>query len=339
MKPFWARAFTRGLGPASCVIVAACAAGGDGPDTATAGAPPEPVPYRPPQTEAPTVPTPDPDAPLFGPEDEDPGPAPPQRCQKVDFLYVVDNSASMADKQENLALSFDGFSRIVQDTLGTTDHQIMVVDTDDANVGDELAAEDGIEPDGCSGMLGAGRTMSELGVGCNISGSQRFLRDDQPHLAETFSCLARVGTLGDVDERPMDALLAATGAAPSGLGTCNQGFLRDDAILVVTVITDEEDDKSLGDPADWKRALIEAKHGNEEAVVVLGLISDTQVPGGLPGGPCDELSGAEAPRLMSFVRSFELNSMGSVCAEDYSEFFAQAVSYIDTACDVFSPLR
>lgn len=320
------------------LLALACAAG-EG-ETAVARppeVPAEPVPLLPAQPNAPTSEL---EPPLF--DDEPPAPAPSNGCDKVDFLYIVDNSASMADKQENLARSFDGFSRIVQETLGTSDHQIMVVDTDDANIGDRLAhsgTEGQAELDACSGVLGAGLIEGELGVSCGVRGGQRFLRDNQPNLAETFSCLARVGTLGDVDERPIDALLAATGAVEDAAQGCNRGFLRDDAILVVTLITDEEDDKSMGEPAGWKRSLLHAKHGNEDGVVVLGLISDTHVPGGLPGGPCDELSGADSPRLMSFVKSFELSSIGSVCAEDYSEFFGEAVSYIDTACDEFRPLR
>jgi hypothetical protein len=329
-EPSWAVAATLGF----CL---ACSAGGDGGEAAGAAgaqALPEPVPPR--HSEQPALPTSVPARPLF--DEEDTKPALPERCDKVDFLYIVDNSASMADKQQNLARSFEGFTRIVQETLGTSDHQIMVVDTDDMNIGDELVlAETGAEPDGCTGMLGAGLVMGELGMRCGIRGNQRFLKDNQPNLAEAFSCLAQVGTLGDVDERPMDALLAATGAVENDLGDCNQGFLRDDAVLVVTLITDEEDDKSMGEPVGWKRSLLKAKNGNEDGLVMLGLISDTQVPGGLPGGPCDELSGARSPRLMSFVESFRLSAMGSVCAEDYSEFFAEAVAYIDTACDEFKP--
>jgi hypothetical protein len=289
-------------------------------------------------SEVPEVPTLAPAPPLF--QDDKSEPEAPERCDKVDFLYVVDNSASMTDKQENLARSFDGFTRIVQRTLGTTDHQIMVVDTDDTNAGDIIAGHEtgaGLG-DGCGGMLGVGLVMGSLGNDCGITGNQRFLMDDQPHLAATFSCLAQVGTLGNVDERPIDALLAATGPASNDIGHCNEGFLRDDAILVVTLITDEEDDRSMGDPVIWKRKLLAAKQGNENGIVMLGLIADTQVSGGLPGGPCDELSGADSPRLQQFVESFELGAIGSVCAPDYSEFFADAVSSIDTACEVFTPI-
>jgi hypothetical protein len=109
-------------------------------------------------------------------------------------------------------------------------------------------------------------------------------------------------------------------------------------VLVVTLITDEEDEQSRGDPDFWKQMLVRVKGGNEAAVVMLGLIADNHIPGGLPGGPCDEFSGSPSPRLESFVRSFELGAIGSVCAPDYSVFFADAVSTIDTACDEFVPI-
>jgi hypothetical protein len=272
--------------------------------------------------------SPDEPAPIF---EDPPTNAPPTKCDKVDFLYVVDNSASMADKQEILARSFDGFSEIVTETLGTNDHHIMVIDTDSRNINDGLTGLDDL--DACVGILGAGLRNGAEGESCGIEGPQRYMLDRQSNPEDTFSCLAKVGIFGDADESPVDALLAATGAVASEIGDCNDGFLRDDAVLVVTIITDEEDEVTPGTPAQWKRELLRAKDDREEAIVVLGLLSDIDVAGGLPGGPCDEASGgAAAPLLQSFVSSFERGSMGSVCASDYSAFFAQAVSVIDTAC-------
>jgi len=277
------------------------------------------------------------DPPLF---DDDPSAmAEPRRCSKVDFLYVVDNSASMVDKQENLARSFQGFSRIVTETLGTSDHHIMVVDTDGINAGDRLSGVDSTgNGDQCGGTLGAGRRIGGEGEDCGVAGNQRYLLDDQGNLPGTFACLAKVGIFGNVGEQPVDALLTATGAISAEVDDCNEGFVRDDAVLVVTIITDEEDEYSRGDPGFWRQRLLSVKGGNEEALVVLGLIADNHIAGGLPGGPCDEFSGSPAPRLERFVRSFGLSSIGSVCAPDYSSFFAEAVSQIDTACEDFVPV-
>jgi hypothetical protein len=276
--------------------------------------------------------------PLFG---DVPAPAmnEPGGCDKVDFLYVVDNSASMVDKQENLARSFLGFSRIVSTTLGTNDHHVMVIDTDANNVGDVLNGYDSNGGgDECVGALGAGRRIGGEGEDCEVDGDQRFLLDEQEDLAGTFACLARVGIFGNVEELAMDAMLRATSAVINDIDDCNAGFLRDDAVLVVTLITDEEDTQSRGDPEYWKRQLLRVKGGNEAALVMLGLIADNHIPGGLPGGPCDEFSGSASPRLEQFVRSFELGAIGSVCAPDYSVFFADAVRSIDTACDEFVPV-
>jgi hypothetical protein len=274
--------------------------------------------------------------PIFD-ETPPPPPPPPDQCDKVDFLYVVDNSQSMAVKQEILARSFIGFSQIVQQTLGANDYQIMVIDTDALNVNDSLNTSGQPDADRCIGVLGAGLRTGSEGQSCGIEGPQHYMLDQQSDAADTFSCLAKVGILGDVDERPIDALLAATGAGSSQVGDCNAGFLRDDAVLVVTIITDEDDESSAGDPVAWKSALLQAKGGKEEAIVMLGLISDIDVEGGLPGGPCDaESGGAAAPRLNEFVSSFERGSLGSICAPDYSSFFAQSVSVIDTACRDFA---
>jgi hypothetical protein len=120
----------------------------------------------------------------------------------------------------------------------------------------------------------------------------------------------------------------------NGAGQCNEGFVRDDAILVVTIITDEEENgDSVGNPASWAQALIDAKLGNEQAVVVLGLIGDID----LPGSPCEDLDAMPSPRLRQFVSFFTNGVTGSVCAPDYAPFFLDAVSVIDTACDEFTP--
>lgn len=274
--------------------------------------------------------------PLFEDDDEPPPPRDePRGCAKVDFLYVIDNSPTMVDKQANLARSFISFSRIVSETLGTNDHHIMVIDTDAGNAGDALYGRDS---SACENQLGAGRRSGGEGEECGIEGNQRYVLDNQENLQNTFSCLAKVGIYGNAEELTIQAMLTATGATTVDISACNGGFLRDDAVLVVTIITDEDDEATRGTPSTWKTNLLRVKGGKEESVVMLGLIADNHIPGGLQGGPCDEFSGSPSPRLESFVRSFDLGAIGSVCAPDYSSFFEAAVSSIDTACDEFVPV-
>lgn len=259
--------------------------------------------------------------------------SPMKGCQKVDFLFVVDNSISMFQQQSNLTSSFPGFMRVVEQTLEVTDFHIMVVDTDGW---DGQAASDAMDP--CRDALGAGKRNGSDERDCGVRGDDRYLRADQPDLEETFACLAQVGTVGSSREQPMDATLLAVGAAQNEARGCNAGFLREDAILVVTLITDEDDTRSSGSPAVWRQALLDAKAGNETALVVLGLVDDANLDAPLSGGPCRGFVGlGGAPILQSFVTSLEQGSLASVCAPDYSPFFARAVSVIDTACDEFVP--
>ncbi|WP_266219338.1 hypothetical protein [Paraliomyxa miuraensis] len=270
-------------------------------------------------------------------------------CQKVDFLFVIDSSASMEDEQDNLLGSFPGFIDAIEQTLMIDDFHVMVVD---AGL---------IAGAGCDGILGAGRVTSGIGQDCMLVGGLRYATADQPDLVATFTCIGSRGFGGPGDEQTMSSTLAAVGPL-SAPGQCNDGFLRDDAILVVTIITDEEDSpgdttpappldgtcvpadadpNSNGDPAGWKASLVSAKGGNEDAIVVLSLIGDCDAGGTCPGialEPTGGYSGAEpAPRLREFTQSFGYGSVGPVCAPDYAPFFTEAVSVIASACDGFVP--
>ena len=258
-----------------------------------------------------------------------PGPG----CQKLDLLFVIDNSRSMRDEQDSLARSFPNFIDVVEQVLDATDFHIMVVSTGgDRHDEDEPA----LDPEACDEIQGAGKRSSADGEDCGIAGGLSYMADGQPNLADTFSCMARVGTDGSAFEEPMDAALAATSDALNAVGRCNAGFLRRDAILVVTLVTDEEDRASTGDPEDWRRALLGLKGGNEDALVVLGLVGDNNVDGGLLGGKCAGSDADGAPRLQQFVEGLN-GVLGSVCAEDYTPFFQTAVGAIDRACGEFVP--
>jgi hypothetical protein len=137
-----------------------------------------------------------------------------------------------------------------------------------------------------------------------------------------------MGATGNSNERPMEAMLAATGPQTQQ-GGCHPGFLRDDAMLVVTIISDEEETGSPGTPASWRNDLIALKGGNETALVVLALSGDAETPG---------LECTPTPKLTEFVGSFgQRGFIESVCEPDYGPFFQEAVDVIDYACDNFQP--
>src|SRR5262249_9446365 len=151
---------------------------------------------------------------------------------------------------------------------------------------------------------------------------------------------------GNPVEQQVGSLIAAVDPANSAEGACNAGFMRDDALLVFLMITDEEDDHtdepapqggSLGEPPDWYASVVAAKSGKSSNVVALGLI------GGSPRfDDCTALSadgkGAEqTTRLEQFFDMFDTHFEGSVCTPNYAGFFNEALEKVSTGCMNFIP--
>jgi hypothetical protein len=277
---------------------------------------------------------------LEGAGDLDFGAAGAAGCTKVDFLFVIDNSPSMAFAQENLRNRFAGFLSVLGDNLQANDFNIMVVDTDGPAEGDEAeeaGSTDGQVPvDACGDTLGAGRPANaQTGEDCSLTGGRRYATRDQPDLESTFACMATVGTRGSAREQTVDALLAAV-SAENGPNGCNEGFLRRDAILVTTIITNTDDDDSLDEPQVWYERLLALKDGNEASVVLLGFLPGDPFNASSSGLLCNVFAAINrAPRLEDFVARFTHHRVASVCEADYGPYLALAVENIDLACNDF----
>lgn len=276
-------------------------------------------------------------------------------CDKVDFLFIIDNSVSMSDQQAALIASFPGFMATIQSTLAaTSDYHIMVADTDDVTRCTPENCQSGamsadtlcMQPangyacqtnlfDTCDNTIGAG-VVHPAGDGasnmpCTIAGGNRYIVEGEPDLTGTFSCMAQVGLAGHPSERPMDSLVSAMSDAMNGAGGCNEGFLRDDAILVVTFISDDPNYEDADGPDEWYQAVIDAKGGNADAVVVLGLTPNFD-------GCQDGKGPPKGSHWSEFVALFGDRGLeASVCNLDYAPFFEAAVSVIDETCDEFVP--
>ncbi|PRQ04737.1 hypothetical protein ENSA5_05020 [Enhygromyxa salina] len=273
-------------------------------------------------------------------------------CEKIDFLFVIDSSGSMADNQANLIASFPGLVAAMMDNVEADDWHVMVVDSDGQWSGTDCAnacttlgfCPDAPEfdcqtppPELCDITIGGGviAPMGEAASNqdCALASDARYIQSGEPDLLASFSCVAKVGVDGGDTERPMDAMVRALGDELGEPGGCNEGFVRDDAILVITIITDEPDEHSMDEPGTWFDAVVATKADNPDAVVVLGLLPDGDL--GMP------LCGAEAvaaPRMSAFLDLFEQSSRASVCEPDYSPFFLDAVSVISGACEEFDPV-
>jgi hypothetical protein len=254
-------------------------------------------------------------------------------CSKVDVLFVIDNSPSMDDEQDALIQSFPGFVSLAQSALELTDVHIMVVDTDGETPFDQVTEEFGFS-EACDNALGAGSVLGEGGAECAVPAGQRYMEGTQPNLSESFSCVANVGDDGSLLARPADAMLAALSSEHVAVSGCNAGFLRDDAVLVVVMITDEDDERSARSPADWRSALVAQKAGDEAAIVTLGLLRQSE------SEQCGDTRSDPTPRLRELLTSFPRSTVGDVCAPDYNSFFSSGVDLISAACSAFvAPAR
>ena len=69
----------------------------------------------------------------------------------------------------------------------------------------------------------------------------------------------------------MDSLVASVAPGINAAGGCNEGFLRDDALLVVTFISDDPNYEDAGTPQSWYDAVVAAKKGDPKAIVMVGI--------------------------------------------------------------------
>jgi len=258
-------------------------------------------------------------------------------CGKVDFVFVIDNSGSMSEEQVNLVNSFPGFIAAIQSTLDSVEEYNVGVVTTDAYFANTTVP-------GCSVLGGlvtrtGGSSSSNMVCGPYEAGSNFMTQEDE--LDASFACAAQVGIEGDGLEQPMQAMIDAID--PEGPlaqnGACNEGFVREDALLVIVIITDEYDgpndpegSSSPGMPTDWYDAVVTAKDDIPENVVVVSLVNSAT--GSCP--PFDPVY--DGVHIVEFTEMFGKNGLvGGICELDYSPFLAQAVEVIDVACDNFTP--
>lgn len=259
--------------------------------------------------------------------------APPEDgCKKVDVLYVIDNSPSMYDEQKTLIENFGTFTQEMQAALqNVEDYHIGVITTDNYEqegfFDDSTPVVNKSEP--LCKFLGGMVVESQAGLCTPFAAGSRYITQ-QDDLASKFACVAEVGEDGDSDERVGDALIGALSPANNAPGACNEGFSRPDALLIVVILTDEND-SSDASVQQWYDAVVAAV-GKPENAVVLSLIWDDSEP-----SCSSELSESTGYTIREFTEMFPNQAVGNICADSYAGFFAGAVPVIDSACDNIIP--
>ncbi len=243
-------------------------------------------------------------------------------CSKVDFLFVIDDSSSMAPYQANLVSNFPAFIDGIQATLDSVDsYQVGVVTTDAYayNVA------------GCQVLSGlvvqtGGNQSSNMVCGPYDDGDNFMTQNDD--LTASFSCAATVGSGGSGNEQPQAALVGAVQRIHGGNGECNEGFIRDDALLVIVYIGNENDNSPTTPMASYD-AVVEAKLDLPENVVVISITD-------FPGNPCGGFGGSV--EMTNFTMLWGANGfLVPFCEPDYGTYFDQAIDIIDVACENYTP--
>lgn len=165
---------------------------------------------------------------------------------KVDILWVVDDSGSMSDDQNQLANNFPSFFTAAR--VAQTDYHIAVTTT--------LTVDSSCIPDPFNGTTTCSQDpMAGYYTACR--NNDRFLTPQSRNPETQFDCNVRVSETGNVNpsRSASDSAEGGLQAARAFLSSpniddpaINGGFLREDAKLHVIIVSDEAD-QSEG-PAD-----------------------------------------------------------------------------------------
>jgi hypothetical protein len=269
---------------------------------------------------------------LGDPTTADDGQMMDETCANVDVLYIIDNSPSMYEEQQTLIANFGNFVTDMQTALENVDsYHVGVITTDDYQ--DSGWVDDGSnvvneQVPACQ-HLGGLVVQAQAGVCTPFAEGNNFITEADD-LASKFQCIANVGEDGDSDEYVGDALIAALAEGQQNVG-CNAGFIRDDAMLVIVILTDENDSSNT-DQAQWFDAVVNAKSA-ETNVVVLSLIWKDS------WNSCDNaFSETNGTQIEGFTEMFTNHAIGNICDNSYAGFFADAIPTIEGACDNFEPI-
>jgi len=179
----------------------------------------------------------------------------------------------------------------------------------------------------CDNAFGAGNVFPAGDYAsnkpCPIDGDLRYMVKGQTDLAGTFACVAQLGTSGG--DNLGQALTAAMQKNINDPGGCNRGFLRKDALLMLTFIGVNPDHgggnpSSEGFAEDWAKAVLDAKQGDPASVVMLTFSNPDWEP-------YDE--------ILRMAKMFPYWMVDRSDVSDYGPAFEEASSLVETACAGF----
>ncbi|MEZ4448102.1 MAG: hypothetical protein R3B09_01400 [Nannocystaceae bacterium] len=252
---------------------------------------------------------------------------PAEGCKKIDVLFVIDGSLSMAEEQKALA-GADGQPPVFADF---TDALLAeLTDVEDFHVG-VVSTEPLVTRLHTHSLYP--ETPESPETACGLPEGQRWLVGPSPALAEQFECIG--ATRSGVDE------FSALNGALALHDPENAGFLRDDSLLFVVLLTDEDtQDYVEATMTEIRELYLDAVGGDPLRLIVLAIIGDQGVFE-MPRTKCNGPYGAAVPgrRITSIVNSFrDRGHTQDLCAGSMAETFEAILGDVVSACEAINPV-
>ena len=243
---------------------------------------------------------------------EDAGPT-GASCRSVDVVIAMDGSSSV--EEERQALRTDVMPAFMAQLDSIADYRIATLDgcPDPANFHTE-----GLDGD------------------CHFDGDNAWIESGSEDRFKEFDCVAELDQ-SDVacsgfadDEQPVTAAITALEAP--WVDSENAGFLREDALLVLIVITDEDEQSTEIDSVQALFARLVALKGGDPSRMVFVAIGGGEICSGQYG------DAEEAETLMALSELFGEDDRGvfwDLCEGSMADGLEDAISTIETACEDF----
>lgn len=251
----------------------------------------------------------------------------PSGCKKIDVLFAIDGSGSMDGEQDALR-GANGEPGVFADFTDALLAELTEVE--DFHVG-VVSSEEEVT------LLHTHRDFPATPEGpetdCGLPPGQRWLVGPSDTLAEDFACIA--ATRSGTDE------VTAYNAAEALHDPDNAGFLRDDSLVFVVMLTDEDTyDFIYAKMVEIRARFLAAVGGDLSRLVVL-TIAGGQGVFEMPETTCTGVYGKAAPgrRLISITYSFrERGLFQNICQGDLAATFTEVLDDVVSACEAFEPV-
>jgi hypothetical protein len=251
------------------------------------------------------------------------GDADADACRFIDVVISVDVSSSMEEELQAMRQDvFPAFAERLK-SISKEDDSFRVATLDSC-------------PDPANF-----HTRNSDGDDCDFNGGNVWIRGSSSDLNEEFACVGDV-YVDDVncsgeddDEQPVSAVIKALNAP--WVEEENEGFLREEALLVVIAITDEDEQPTGGMPTNSRGIfdlLVDIKGGDPERVVFLGIGGASACQDGAYGGVS-----SPANLLRSITGEFGGNGIWwDLCEGRLEDGLEGAINTIEVACESIAPI-